>query len=504
MASPQPELQIRTIELVAEAFETFCEDLFTMFEVDAEATPDECTKQNVRQLRQLFKKLAAVYTIKAEGTLNGAFHLILSREGLFTLAGIAVMLPEQRILRECKHGVLKEAENLRDAIGEVGNLMVGSWDRVFREGLEGHSHFKQINTFIGNPWENPEELFGLKEQQESLFIPIEMTVAPYPPFLCGVIFPETLFETETTKASEQIDEPQQDNEQSSTDSPAGIGEEAHQRPEPNQPAQEPQQPQAESEHAEASAKAVGERAAENDQAGPEDGNRAKEKAVSSDTSGSEPNSQLHESAAEADHATSQQVEPAQVSADNTAEQKPISEAIKRMTNSPAILPGEGVWACLAKPAKEVMSTDLVWVQAEQTVEQALEKMHENDTGYLLVGAEGKLEGLVSKSDLLGAMSPYLRPLFSKWRRPLDDATLQIKIKWIMTRPVRTIGPQTPVAVVMDCMCRFGGRCLPVADKANQVLGLITVFDIFKALLAENTDFTCLGKPPQAPPLNRIK
>lgn len=58
----------------------------------------------------------------------------------------------------------------------------------------------------------------------------------------------------------------------------------------------------------------------------------------------------------------------------------------------------------------------------------------------LIGADGVLEGLVSKSDLAGALSSYLRSEFAKLRWPLDDATLQIKVKWIMSRPIRTIKP----------------------------------------------------------------
>ena len=63
----------------------------------------------------------------------------------------------------------------------------------------------------------------------------------------------------------------------------------------------------------------------------------------------------------------------------------------------------------------------------------------------MIGADGVLEGLVSKSDLAGAASPYLRPEFAKWRWPLDDATLQIKVKWIMSRPA---DPQKQAALVL--------------------------------------------------------
>ncbi len=96
-----------------------------------------------------------------------------------------------------------------------------------------------------------------------------------------------------------------------------------------------------------------------------------------------------------------------------------------------------------------------------------------------------LDGIVSKSDLTGAISPYLQPVFAKWRRPLDDATLQIKVKWIMTKPVQTITSETSLKVIMENMRQSHRRALPVIDQQGKVQGLVTVFDIFNALLNSN-------------------
>ncbi len=129
-----------------------------------------------------------------------------------------------------------------------------------------------------------------------------------------------------------------------------------------------------------------------------------------------------------------------------------------------------------------MQRELVWGSPEDSVQQTLTKTQQHNTGYILIGQNGVLEGLVSKSDLAGAISPYLRPVFAKWRRPLDDATLQIRVKWIMSRIVHTISPQTPLAAIMSSMCRFRMLCLPVVDQQGKVQGLVTEADIFNVLL----------------------
>ena len=145
-----------------------------------------------------------------------------------------------------------------------------------------------------------------------------------------------------------------------------------------------------------------------------------------------------------------------------------------------------------------MQTEVTWATANESVQQALIKMQQQDSGYLMIGKEGILEGIVSRSDIKGATSIYLRPIFANWYGPLDDATLQIKLKWIMSRPVRTVKPETPMAVIIENICRFGGRGLPVVDGEGKVQGLITVFDIFQTMLNTDANISTVGKTAEAP------
>ena len=178
----------------------------------------------------------------------------------------------------------------------------------------------------------------------------------------------------------------------------------------------------------------------------------------------------------------------------------VSETIQKMTRSPAFLPGESAHISLSMSAKDIMQEDIVWISPDESVGQTLKKMQQHDTGYVMIGWEGILEGIVSKSDITGAISPYLRPVFAKWRRPLDDATLNIRVKWIMSRPVRTIKPETSLVTIMENMRQSGGRCLPVVSQEGTVQGLVTIFDIFKILLGSNPNISSVGKTPLAPSL----
>ncbi|MHC4315146.1 MAG: CBS domain-containing protein [Planctomycetota bacterium] len=160
----------------------------------------------------------------------------------------------------------------------------------------------------------------------------------------------------------------------------------------------------------------------------------------------------------------------------------VSKSIQQMVQSQSNQPREQSLAGFGLCAKDVMLKELLWESPEDSVRQAITKMQQCDSGYLMVGTDGVLEGIVSNSNITGALSPYLRPVFAKWRRPLDDATLQIRIKWIMSKPMHIVNPETPLANIMRDMCRFGVLCLPVVDQQGKVQGLVTKAGIFKVLL----------------------
>jgi predicted transcriptional regulator len=180
--------------------------------------------------------------------------------------------------------------------------------------------------------------------------------------------------------------------------------------------------------------------------------------------------------------------------------QPIFETIQRMKQSLAVLPGEHTRKTSELCTKNIMQKELVWGSPDDSVQQTFAKIQQYDAGYVMVGRDGVLEGIVSRSDLTGAISPYLGPVFTKWRRPLDDATLHIRIKWIMSKPVHIISPQMSLEAIMRNMCRFRVRALPVADRQGKVLGLVTEANIFKAILKSMS----VPVPPRAPERTRTQ
>lgn len=183
-----------------------------------------------------------------------------------------------------------------------------------------------------------------------------------------------------------------------------------------------------------------------------------------------------------------------------SQEKPISTIIQKMAQSMQVSPTEQDLTNIESPgsgllkeglsslyAKDVMQKELVWASPEDSVKQTLDKMKKHKANYVMVGQDGIVKGVVSKADVKSALSPYLHPVFAKWRRPLDNATLQIKLKWIMSKPVQVIKPQVPFLSIVKNMYKSCNLCLPVVDEQGKVAGLITNTSIFKVLLESESD-----------------
>jgi len=436
MATTLTESKSQIVELSEKAFNIFCDDVSGMLDVDMKCSRQEFGNEGTNGLEKRFGNPVAVTSVEAEGVINGTFHFVFDQQGLFILDGVIFMQPEEVIRQNIKSGSPEKAKDMSDEFTEVGIAMVGAWDRVFRKELDCHGRLTHTNTFIGNPWDKSEVGTSLPGNEKFEFIEYQMTSGSYHPFKCGVIFPKKLFADVPVTASEQSKPPDEKEKELI-------------KPDEENASNQPEQP--------------------------EQKNKAAAKKKRKDVKEKEDNS--------ADK--------------NENENHPVSKAIKKMSSSPAALSGEPDQTekhkdsnttdiPLAIPAEDIMQKDVLWGSPDDDVQQTLAKIQEHNIGYVMIGRDKTLQGIVSKSDLTAALSPYLRPEFAKWHKPSDDASLKIRLKWIMSSPVVTTSPETTLAEIMEKMYQCGRRALPVVDQQGKVQGLVTVFDIFKGLLKQSS------------------
>ena len=119
--------------------------------------------------------------------------------------------------------------------------------------------------------------------------------------------------------------------------------------------------------------------------------------------------------------------------------------------------------------REHMSETPTTITADIELQTALRVLQDRSFRRLPVtDAAGRIIGVVTERDLLLAVSHYLNS-------PVD-------VESVMTRPVVTTTPDTPLAEAAMLMVskKIGG--LPVVDTDQRVVGIITESDIFRAFV----------------------
>jgi predicted transcriptional regulator len=122
---------------------------------------------------------------------------------------------------------------------------------------------------------------------------------------------------------------------------------------------------------------------------------------------------------------------------------------------------------------EQKEINTLWtITPSASVFEALELMAEKNIGALPVVENNKLVGIFSERD-------YARKVILKGK-----SSKKTKIDELMTRQVYCIPPNKMIEDCMMVMSAKHIRHLPVVDEQNQLMGILTMRDIVKALIKE--------------------
>lgn len=130
---------VESLEVLSSAsIKDFCDGYRWMFEKDLQSSLVSVETVSSSEFTSEDYGVLAVNQIAyaGENSGTGMFQIVLTKEALFSLGGVTVMLPVMRIREDCAGGKEEDAKMLADAVGEVGNLLTGSFGKVFRAGAE--------------------------------------------------------------------------------------------------------------------------------------------------------------------------------------------------------------------------------------------------------------------------------------------------------------------------------------------------------------------------------
>ncbi len=114
------------------------------------------------------------------------------------------------------------------------------------------------------------------------------------------------------------------------------------------------------------------------------------------------------------------------------------------------------------------------------------------SGVPVIDDEGQLIGVLSEKDILKAMFPGVDQIMLEGARADFEsieadykAVLGKKAGDLMTQTVASVTPDMPLLKAASMMCVRKIRRIPVTDKNNLLIGIISIGDVHKAIFQEN-------------------
>ncbi len=146
-------------------------------------------------------------------------------------------------------------------------------------------------------------------------------------------------------------------------------------------------------------------------------------------------------------------------------------------------------------ARDIMSIKVITVEPNTSIEELSEILIKNKiSGVPVINENQEIVGIVTEADIIVKDTNlhfpryfklldgiiYLESL-NKFRENLKKH-LATKVEDIMTKKVKTITQDVPVSKIAEIMLKNKINRLPVVDKENKVIGIVTRADIVKSMI----------------------
>ncbi|MGB9614644.1 MAG: CBS domain-containing protein [Fervidobacterium sp.] len=120
------------------------------------------------------------------------------------------------------------------------------------------------------------------------------------------------------------------------------------------------------------------------------------------------------------------------------------------------------------PLEAVMKKGVVVLESSKTALDAAKLMEKNKIGSIVVLEKGKAVGIVTERDIV-------RRVVASKKKPT------IKLKQIMSSPLRVAKPDQEVEEAVLAMKKYGIKKLVIVDDKGRLVGIATDTDITRAL-----------------------
>ena len=125
--------------------------------------------------------------------------------------------------------------------------------------------------------------------------------------------------------------------------------------------------------------------------------------------------------------------------------------------------------------REIMMGSPVTLKPDDTLDLANDVISLGRIRHIPVVEDGRLVGLLSERDLMGAAASQIFGLKQKSKSALLRSVL---IKDVMKKRVFTVKPETPIKEAAHLLAEKKIGCVPVVSDGN-LIGLVTTTDILR-------------------------
>ena len=121
--------------------------------------------------------------------------------------------------------------------------------------------------------------------------------------------------------------------------------------------------------------------------------------------------------------------------------------------------------------KEIMTTAVITVQADDRLTKVVELLQDNPIHHLVVIKKGKVVGVISKKDLVRMHALVGQP-------EIGSGNFATTAEHIMSENPLTVDPDDSIGLVADIILANQFHSLPVVDQ-DELVGIVTSHDLIK-------------------------
>jgi len=134
-------------------------------------------------------------------------------------------------------------------------------------------------------------------------------------------------------------------------------------------------------------------------------------------------------------------------------------------------------------AKDLMTHPAVTVGPTSPLRDVIQLMEANHIRHVAVADAGRLLGLISHRDVLRSQEGSLSGSLSSEQAHMNR---WIEARWVMTKEVRTVYPDTPALEAALTLRSHGYGCVPVVDQ-GRLVGMLTDSDFVEYAIQQLSD-----------------